>query len=192
MFALFSCGSNTNPVTPRSSRGPLDALSPLSATRQSSIHVTSPCEYVGGNGPWSLPMASALCSVNADGKTRIYNQNKYILNRWNWWKHKSSVCSCYFHCLDNFIITLYVYCLIVFEPTLFLFLFLRHFTGEVSSCWALIRGQHLYCHLLHNRPSVGPKCPACPLPAHLPNRALCHPRTPGPQLPVQPQQQCQQ
>lgn len=50
-FLLFVPGSATNPATPCSSRGPLDALSPLSATRQSSIHVTSPCEYVGGNGP---------------------------------------------------------------------------------------------------------------------------------------------
>lgn len=69
---------------------------------------------------------------------------------------------------------------------------LRHFTGEVSFCWAHIRGQHLHCHLLHSRPGVGPECPAHPLPAHLPNRALCHPRPPGPQLPVQPQQQRQQ
>lgn len=196
VFVLLVSGSTTNPVTPRSSRGPLDALSPLSATRQSSIHVTSPCEYVGGNGPWNLPMVPALCSVNADRKTRIYNQNKYTHNRGSWWKHtyqinqSLSVCFLFFRYFDNFyyyILCVLWYC--IWTNPLFC---LRHFTGEVSSCWALIRGQHLHCHLLHNRPGVGPKCPPCPLPAHLPYRALCHPRTPGPQLPVQPQQQCQQ
>lgn len=59
----------TSQPTPRSSRGPLDALSPpFLAPRQSSIHVTSPCEYVGGNGPQSLPMALTLYSVNLQEK----------------------------------------------------------------------------------------------------------------------------
>lgn len=68
---------------------------------------------------------------------------------------------------------------------------LRHFTGEVSSRWAYIRGQHL-CHLPHNRSSVGPECTAHSILAHLPNRVSLCSGAPGPQFPIQPQQQCQQ
>lgn len=52
-FCAFCAWFNCKPGYSPFKSGPVGCTFPLSAARQSSIHVTSPCEYVGGNGPWN-------------------------------------------------------------------------------------------------------------------------------------------
>lgn len=57
---------------------------------QTELHsCSSPCEYVGGNGPWNLPMSPALCSLTA-GKNKNVPVNDYIHLMICWWRSKNT------------------------------------------------------------------------------------------------------